>query len=65
MAATQILIEKINALPQEHLGAVERFVDKLRLREDDKEAVRVMARLSVPSFTAVWDNDADAAYDAL
>jgi hypothetical protein len=65
MAATQILIEKINALPKEHLGAVERFVDTLQSRENDHEALRLMATSSVPSFAAVWDNDADAAYDAL
>lgn len=64
MAATQILIEKINALPQEHLGAVEKFVDTLQLREHADEAVRMMAA-STSSFAAVWDNDSDAAYDAL
>jgi hypothetical protein len=65
MTATQILIEKINALPPKQLGAVEKFVDTLRLSELDSEAVLIMAIASTPSFAAVWDNDADAAYDAL
>jgi hypothetical protein len=65
MAASVLLIEKINALAQEHLSAVERFVDSIQHLEKDRESVRSFAVASEASFAAVWDNDADAAYDAI
>ena len=65
MAANQSLIDKINALPSERLGDVEVFVDSLKLCEADRQHVHMSAHASESSFKAVWDNDADAAYDLL
>ena len=65
MTATQTLIEKISALPQEHLSAVEQFVDSLESRDTKRRTTLPMAAASSACFDAVWENDADAAYDAI
>jgi hypothetical protein len=66
MSATeQVLIEKIRQLPPQRLAEVEDFVDFLRTREDDQRLTQAAARVSEASFSAVWNNDEDAAYDRL
>jgi len=66
MSATeQGLIEKIKQLPPQRLAEVEDFVDFLRTREDDQRLVQAAAKIAEASFSAVWNNDADAAYDRL
>ena len=64
-ATEQILIEKIKQLPPRRLTEVEDFVDFLRTRENDQQFTQAAARISEPSFAAVWNNDEDAAYDQL
>ena len=64
-ALQQSLISKIANLPPQRIAEVEDFVDFLRAREDDKQLVNLAMRGSAPAFAAVWDNDADAAYDRL
>lgn len=61
---TDTLIEKIRSLPSRRRAEVEDFVDFLS-RRDDERLVESAAKLSEPSFESVWDNDEDAAYDAL
>ena len=63
--AEHLLIEKILQLPPTRLAEVTDFVDFLRSRENDRSLVQAATQTSVASFAAVWDNDADAAYDAL
>jgi hypothetical protein len=63
MAASALLIQKINVLPQEHLGAVERFVDSIQHTGEERDRGHAFAVASSASFAAVWDNDADAVYD--
>jgi len=64
MSATeQVLIEKIRQLPPQRLAEVEDFVDFLRTREDDQRLTQAAARASEAIFSAVWNNDEDAAYD--
>jgi len=63
--AEHLLIEKILQLPPTRLAEVTDFVDFLRSRENDHALVQAATQTSVASFAAVWDNDADAAYDAL
>jgi hypothetical protein len=66
MSATeQVLIEKIRQLPPQRLAELEDFVDFLRTREDEQRLTWAAARASEPSFTAVWNNDEDAAYDRM
>ena len=66
MSATeQVLIEKIRQLPPQRLAEGEDFVDFLRPREDDQRLTQAAARASEASFSAVWNNDEDAAYDRL
>lgn len=66
MSATeQALIEKIKRLPPQRLAEVEDFVDFLRTREDEQRLTQVAARASEASFSAVWNNDEDAAYDRM
>jgi len=59
------LIEKLKRLPPERVAEVEDFVDFLRARSSERGAVRAAGRAAEPSFSKVWDNDADAAYDSL
>ena len=66
MSATeQVLIETIRQLPPQRLAEVEDFVDFLRTREGDQRLVHVAAKMAERSFTAVWNNDEDAAYDRM
>jgi hypothetical protein len=65
MGRQQTLIAKINALSSERLSEVEAFVDSLARSENDRLIVRHNAQSSEASFKAVWDNDSDAAYDAI
>jgi hypothetical protein len=58
------LIEKINALPPDKLAEVVDFVDFLAHR-DDRLLVQVAAKISEPTFAALWDNLDDAEYDQL
>ncbi len=64
-ANTQILIEKIQALPPERLAEVDDFVDFLRLKDREISLTHMAAQLSAPAFAKVWDNPEDEAYDAL
>jgi hypothetical protein len=64
MAASEALIDKLNALPVERLAEVEDFVDFLRLRDLDRALSRAAAA-SAPAFAGVWENPEDDVYDAL
>lgn len=64
-ATEQMLIEKIKQLPQQRLAEVEDFVDFLRAREDEQHLTQAAAKMAEAGFAAVWNNDADAAYDRL
>lgn len=64
-AAEQVLFDKIKQLPPQRMAEVEDFVDFLRTREDESRLIRAAAMASVASFTQVWDNDEDAAYDRM
>lgn len=64
-AAEHQLIEKILQLPQARLAEVADFVDFLRSREQDHALSKAAAQTAIPSFSAVWGNDADAVYDKL
>ncbi|OGS99075.1 MAG: toxin-antitoxin system, antitoxin component, Xre family protein [Gallionellales bacterium RIFCSPLOWO2_12_FULL_59_22] len=60
-----LLIEKILQLPPTRRAEVADFVDFLCSREGDRALVQAATQTSIASFAATWDNDADAAYDAL
>lgn len=62
---TDLLIEKIRALPEERLNEVEDFVDFIRLREQQRTLTRDAAGASATAFAAVWNNPEDDVYDAL
>ena len=62
-SAENALLNKILALPPQRLAEVEDFVDFLCAREADSRLTPVAAKISEPSFAAVWDNDEDAVYD--
>ena len=47
------------------MAEVEDFVDLLRPREDEQRLTHAAAKASEASFTQVWDNDEDAAYDRM
>jgi len=58
------LSEKIMQLSDSQLAEVDRFVDVLRLREDNG-LVKASMALSEPSLEAIWNNPEDEVYDAL
>ena len=64
-ASEKGLIEKIRQLPPQRLAEVEDFVDFLRTRDDEQRLTQAAARMAEGSFTAVWNNDEDAAYDGM
>ena len=66
MSATeQGLIEKIRQLPPQRMAEVEDFVDFLRTREHEQRLTQAATKASEASFSAVWNNDEDAAYDRM
>ena len=60
-AIEMALIEKIKQIPPQRMAEVEDFVDFLRAREDAQRLTRDFAQAGEASFSAVWDNDEDAA----
>ncbi len=64
-APDQVLFDKIKQLPPQRLAEVEDFVDFLRECNVDQRIVRAATKVSEASFSQVWDNDEDAAYDRL
>ena len=64
-APDQVLFDKIKQLPQQRLAELEDFVDFLRTREADHRLAAAAAKASEASFSQVWDNDDDAAYDRM
>jgi len=64
-ANTDMLIEKIQALPPERMAEVDDFVDFLQLREQQRSLTSMAAQASASAFAKVWDNPDDEAYDAL
>jgi hypothetical protein len=61
----QVLLEKIKQLPPQRVAEVEDFVDFLRTREDESNLTRTASKASEVSFSEVWNNEEDAAYDRL
>lgn len=51
--------------PPERLAEVIDFVDFIAERESERKLVRASQTASEASLRAIWDNDADAAYDRL
>ena len=64
-APDQVLFDKIKQLPPQRMAEVEDFVDFLREREAEQRLTRAAAKASEASFSQVWDNDEDAAYDRM
>jgi hypothetical protein len=65
MPNPQSLIEKIKALPPDHINEVEDFVDFIAERAQNRALVRAAASASAPAFAKAWNNPEDDAYDAL
>lgn len=63
--SAEALIEKIKQLPPQRVIEVEDFVDFLRARTDEQHLTQAAGKASEASFTAVWDNHEDAAYDRM
>jgi hypothetical protein len=63
----QRLIEKIRKLSSTKVVEIEDFIDFLYQRESQSESNLTLTatKLSENSFTKVWDNPEDAAYDNL
>ncbi len=63
--STQLLIEKIKALPAERVGEIADFVDFITTRAHDRALTSAAKLASAPSFAKIWNNPDDDAYDAL
>jgi hypothetical protein len=61
----QVILEKLRHLSPERVAEVEDFVDFLRTRHDERLTTRAASRAAEPAFARVWENEDDAAYDAL
>lgn len=59
------MIERIEHLPPERIAEVADFVEFLQQKENDIRLREDFSQASEASFRNVWDNDDDAAYDAL
>lgn len=57
--------QKLRALSTERVAEVEDFIDFLRERDEQRGLVQATLAVSERSLNAIWDNDADAAYDRL
>lgn len=57
--------QKLRALSTERVAEVEDFIDFLRDRDNERQLVRSAAAASEAALAAIWNNDADAAYDRL
>jgi len=60
-----VILEKLKSLPPERVAEVEDFVDFLRARYEERSATRTATRAAEPAFGRIWENEDDAAYDAL
>ena len=57
--------QKLRMLSSERVAEVEDFIDFLRERDEQRGLVQATLAVSERSLNAIWDNDADAAYDRL
>jgi hypothetical protein len=65
MPDTEGLFARINALPPDRIAEVDDFVAFIVAREQARALTRAATAMSAPSFAVVWDNEEDAAYDAI
>lgn len=65
MSDPKTLIDKIKALPPDHLPEVEEFVDAVAARAQSRAVVYAAAAVSAPAFEKIWNNPDDDVYDAL
>jgi hypothetical protein len=64
-AIDSLLIEKIRGLPAQRAAEVEDFVNFLRAREENRGLTCAAANASEPSFSQVWENYEDPAYNRI
>lgn len=62
----QRLLEKIRKLPFDKIVELENFIDFLYQHSNSsQDLVTISTKLSEASFSKIWDNPEDAAYDNL
>lgn len=59
------LVEKLEQLSPERLSEVADFIEFLQLRDEQNRLRQDFTLASEAAFAKVWENDADAIYDAL
>lgn len=64
-AQLELVTQKLRTLSNERVAEVEDFIDFLRERDTDQKLVQTTNAVSEPNLTAIWNNDADAAYDRI
>lgn len=64
-AQLEQMIEKLESLSPERIAEVADFIEFLQQKEAETRLSADFAQASEAAFHAVWDNEDDAAYDAL
>jgi hypothetical protein len=59
------MIEKLEHLSPERISEVADFIEFLQQKDEERNLGEDFAKISEESFEQIWDNDDDAAYDAL
>ncbi|MBB6145064.1 hypothetical protein HNQ77_003020 [Silvibacterium bohemicum] len=59
------LAEEIETLSSDERAEVERFLDTLMFRNQERVTARIATSVSEPAFEKIWSNPEDDIYDAL
>jgi hypothetical protein len=59
------LAEEIKTLSSDEQAEVERFLDALMLRNQERVTAQTATSVSEPAFEKTWSNPEDDVYDAL
>jgi len=65
MSVKEMIKKEIDNLPETLLQEIFDFIQFLEVKKEKDLLVRTSQTLSMTSFEKVWDNEEDAAYDAL
>jgi len=65
MTVKDLIKKEIEKLPEGKLSQVLDFIQFLELKEGERGLIAAAQPISERSFSQVWDNEEDAAYDVL
>ncbi len=65
MTVKDMIKREVDKLPESVLEEVLDFIQFLELKKEKRDLIIASERISERSFDKIWDNEEDAAYDAL